>query len=67
MMGAWHAFMKSGNPNHAGLSQWKPYDDKDHPTMIFDNTCQLVNDPAHEERIAISACPAYRADGSRHS
>ena len=67
MMGAWHAFMKSGNPNHAGLPQWKPYDDKDHPTMIFDNTCQLVNDPAREERIAISACPAYRADGSRHS
>ena len=67
MMGAWHAFMKSGNPNQAGLSQWNPYDDKDHPTMIFDNTCQLVNDPAHEERIAISACPAYRADGSRHS
>jgi len=24
-----------------------------------------VNDPAREERIAISACPAYRADGSR--
>lgn len=67
MMGAWHAFMKSGNPNHAGLPQWQPYDIKDHPTMIFDNACRLVNDPAREERIAISACPAYRADGSRHA
>lgn len=64
MMGAWHAFMKSGNPNHSGLPQWRPYDAKDHPTMIFDNDCRLVNDPAREERIAISACPPYHADGS---
>ena len=61
----WLAFMRSGNPNHGGLPQWKPYDAKDHPTMIFDKQCRLVNDPASEERIAISACPAYRADGSR--
>ncbi len=64
MMDAWHAFMKTGNPNHKGLPQWKPYDVKDHPTMIFDNDCRLVNDPAREERIAISACPPYSADGS---
>lgn len=64
MMGAWHAFMKTGNPNHDGLPPWKPYDAKDHPTMIFDNTCRLANDPAREERIAISACPPYHADGS---
>jgi para-nitrobenzyl esterase len=67
MMGAWHAFMQTGNPNHSGLPQWKPYDAKDHPTMIFDKQCRLVNDPAREERIAISACPAYRSDGSRHA
>ncbi len=65
MMGAWHAFMKTGNPNHAGLPHWKPYDANARPTMIFDNHCRLVNDPGSEERIAISACPAYRADGSR--
>ena len=64
MMDAWHAFMKSGNPNHQGLSEWKPYTEKDHPTMIFDNQCRLINDPASEERTAISACPEYRADGS---
>ena len=64
MMGAWHAFMKTGNPNHAGLPSWKPYDTKDHPTMIFDNDCRLVNDPARAERLAISACPPYHADGS---
>jgi para-nitrobenzyl esterase len=65
MMDAWYAFMKSGNPNHKGLPQWKPYDAGDRPTMIFDNECRLVNDPAREERIAIGACPPYRADGSR--
>ncbi len=64
MMGAWHAFMKTGNPNHGGLPQWKPYDANDRPSMIFDNHCRLVNDPARAERIAISACPPYRADGS---
>ena len=64
MMGAWHAFMKTGNPNHKGLPEWKPYAANDHPTMIFDNQCRLVNDPAREERIAISACPPYHADGS---
>jgi para-nitrobenzyl esterase len=65
MMDAWYAFMRTGNPNHAGLPLWKPYDTSDRPTMIFDNECRLDNDPASEERIAISACPAYRADGSR--
>jgi para-nitrobenzyl esterase len=65
MMGAWHAFMRTGNPNHAGLAQWQAYNAKDHPTMIFDVPCRSTNDPAREERIAISACPAYRADGSR--
>lgn len=64
MMGAWHAFMKTGNPNHDGLPQWNPYDAHDRPTMIFDNICHLANDPSGEERIAISACPPYRADGS---
>ncbi len=67
MMGAWHAFMRGGDPNHAGLPQWKPYDASERPTMIFDNQCRLANDPASAERIAISACPAYRADGSRHT
>lgn len=65
MMDAWYAFMRSGNPNHPGIPQWKPYDAKEHPTMIFDVPCRGVNDPAREERIAISACPPYRADGSR--
>ena len=64
MMSAWYAFMKTGNPNHQGLPQWNPYNATQRPTMIFDNTCGLVNDPASDERIAISACPPYSADGS---
>ena len=67
MMDAWHAFMRTGNPNHTGLPQWKPYDVNDHPTMIFDNACRLMNDPAREERLAIMACPPYSADGSGRS
>jgi para-nitrobenzyl esterase len=67
MMGAWHAFMRSGDPNHPGLPRWLPYNATERPTMIWDTTCRLAGDPAREERIAISACPAYRADGSRHN
>lgn len=67
MMGAWHAFMRTGDPNHHGIPRWMPYNLAERPTMIWDTACRLVNDPAREERIAISACPAYRADGSRHA
>ena len=67
MMGAWHAFMRTGDPNHHGIPRWMPYNLAERPTMIWDTACRPVNDPAREERIAISACPAYRADGSRHA
>ena len=67
MMGAWHAFMRTGDPNHQGIPRWLPYNSAERPTMIWGTACRLVNDPAGEERSAISACPAYRADGSRHA
>ena len=59
MMGAWIAFARSGNPNHGGLPEWKPYDAAERPTMIFDNECRLVNDPRREERLAIEPLPEY--------
>ncbi len=65
MMDAWYAFMRTGNPNHAGIPKWQPYHVQQHPTMLWDNTCRVVDDPAREERMAMSAMPAYRADGSR--
>lgn len=34
---AWINFARSGNPNHAGLPQWKRFDATSKTTMVFDN------------------------------
>jgi para-nitrobenzyl esterase len=60
--GAWLAFASSGDPNHAGLPRWRPFDAGTRATMIFDSPCRLANDPAREERLAMAAQPAYEAD-----
>ena len=39
------SFIKTGNPNGGGLSNWKPYTKENGETMILDDTCQLVNNP----------------------
>ncbi len=59
MMDAWIAFARTGNPNHKGLPEWKPYSAAERPTMIFDNECRLVNDPRREDRLAFGEHPAY--------
>lgn len=48
--GAWTAFARSGNPNHAGLPQWPAFTNQERATMIFNNECKVVNDPNGEER-----------------
>jgi para-nitrobenzyl esterase len=53
MSTAWAAFARSGNPNHKGLPNWPKFDTKTRPTMVFDNTCKVVNDPHGAERIAL--------------
>ncbi len=49
---AWIAFARSGNPAHSGLPAWPAYDTKKRATLIFDNHCALVSDPAGAERKA---------------
>jgi para-nitrobenzyl esterase len=53
MSAAWAAFARTGNPNHKGLPKWPAFETKTRPTMIFDNTCKVVNDPAGAERVAL--------------
>ena len=36
VMDAWLAFAKTGDPGHAGLPPWPPYDTEDRPTMLLD-------------------------------
>ena len=56
MSAAWVAFAKSGNPNHAGMPQWTPFNANQRPTLVFsEKGSKLVNDPGHEQRLALKA------------
>lgn len=50
--GAWAAFAKTGDPNHASIPKWTPYSDSV-PTMIFDTKCTAADDPDGEARKAV--------------
>src|SRR6185312_1400738 len=46
MSDAWVAFARSGNPNHRALPEWPPYrPEAGRATLLFDDTCRVVNDP----------------------
>jgi para-nitrobenzyl esterase len=47
---AWINFARSGDPNHAGLPKWRPYKPEQGAVMIFDNRCEVKNDPDRAER-----------------
>lgn len=53
MAGALLQFMKTGNPNGAGLPEWPKYSAERGETMIFDDTCEARNDPDREARKAL--------------
>lgn len=40
MSQAWFTFSRTGNPNHKGLPDWKPYTQENGVTMIFNNKCE---------------------------
>ena len=50
-MDAWLAFAHSGNPNHADLPEWQPYDESKRATMLFGEECALVEAPADATRL----------------
>jgi para-nitrobenzyl esterase len=45
MAGAWVAFARTGNPNHAGILHWPAYTADTRQTMIFNKTLRVENDP----------------------
>ena len=49
---SWIMFARSGNPNTSGLSTWPTYDTAHRATMLFNEECQVVNDPQATERQA---------------
>lgn len=48
--GAWAAFARSGNPNHAGLPEWPRYDPSNRKLMTFDLESTAGNDPGAAPR-----------------
>jgi para-nitrobenzyl esterase len=49
MSQAWINFARKGDPGHAGLPKWSAFTADKRATMIFDNRCELKNDPHGEE------------------
>jgi para-nitrobenzyl esterase len=50
MSDAWIAFSRTGNPNHKGLPMWPAFTAGKGETMIFDDKCEVKEDPDREER-----------------
>jgi para-nitrobenzyl esterase len=55
--GAWTAFARTGNPNHAGIPSWPAYETSTRATMIINDECKVVNDPGKDERLAMTTLP----------
>jgi para-nitrobenzyl esterase len=51
MRDAWVAFARTGNPNHPELPPWPAYTPEKRATMLFDDRCQVAEDPGREERL----------------
>lgn len=52
--GAWVAFARTGNPNHAGIPRWPAFDARTRATMLIDAEWKAVNDWNREERLAMA-------------
>jgi para-nitrobenzyl esterase len=63
MSGAWVAFARTGNPNHALLPKWEPFAVASRQTMIFGHECRLLADPYREERLAVGQALRDRSTG----
>ncbi len=55
MSAAWAAFARTGNPNHAGIPRWEPWNPTRWPTMVFGRDVRAVDDPWGDERRAMAA------------
>jgi para-nitrobenzyl esterase len=58
MSAAWVAFARAGDPNHASLPRWEPWNPTRWPTMVFGRDVRAVDDPWGEERRAMAAARA---------
>ncbi|ADL02412.1 carboxylesterase/lipase family protein [Brevundimonas subvibrioides] len=54
---AFAALARDGDPNHAGLPDWTPYDLTRRQTMIMDEPARMEDDPRGGERRLFAAIP----------
>jgi para-nitrobenzyl esterase len=54
MAGSLVQFMKTGDPNGAGLAPWLKYTSARGETLVLDDVCQVRNDPDREARKALA-------------
>jgi para-nitrobenzyl esterase len=47
---AWINFAKKGDPNHGALPHWSPVSSDKLPTMIFDDACEVTDNPDRLEQ-----------------
>jgi para-nitrobenzyl esterase len=57
------AYAKTGDPNHAGLPHWPPYDLTQRPTMVWNIPPRVVDDPRGNER-ELASQAHYRQPGT---
>jgi para-nitrobenzyl esterase len=60
MSEAWLAFARNGDPGHAGIPAWRPYDLERRQVMLFDAKCEAVDDPHRDERLAMERYPTQQ-------
>lgn len=54
MSEAWINFARKGDPNHGGLPVWPTFTADKGETMIFDDKCEVKNNPDGEERRVVT-------------